>query len=110
LSEDEVNLGIWKVKMAALDNGTVVPIMDMLRFGNFRRVAVPESPLPFLGRAGDITGDMYKYECNLDVHDKALQVLVKKYCNEEGRFHHGTSPWFENVTDHRSRPDELVFS
>jgi hypothetical protein len=111
LTADEVNRNIWKLRLAALDQSQVVHIMQVVQFPNFKRVAVPDKPLPFGAPRSMVTepGDMYRYEYLWTGYDKATQLQIDKYCSEEGRIFYGTSLWFEDVLGHRSLPEQLAF-
>jgi hypothetical protein len=104
--EHDVNVNIWKVSLAAIDeNGHVVPMFSVLRFGTFVRRAVPQAPLPLGFR--DPLGDEWRYDWDWNF-GMEIQDNVRRFCTPEGHLNFATSLWFEDIVGHRALAEELV--
>jgi hypothetical protein len=107
-SDDELNVSVWKVRMAALEHdGSVVPLLETLRVPHFVRRIQPTGPLA----AGDdgSASEAHRHDAMFVVPTDAV-VAMRRFCTPRARVEHGTSVWFEDVVGHRATPDILEFS
>lgn len=98
---------IWKVNLAAVEEGGSVPIFGVTRFPNFVRAAEPAAPLP-LDFDGAL-GDAWKYEWLWKELDAQSLARVERYCSRAGHMQYATSLWFEDVVGHCATAEETLW-
>jgi hypothetical protein len=107
LSHEHVQVSLYRVHLAALDDSGIVRILECMIDPHFTRKGAPGAPLP-LYYDGPLP-DEFCYELTCRALSASAQHAVQRFCSEDGRIAHATSVWFEDVVGHVGTPDRLRF-
>jgi hypothetical protein len=107
LTADEVAESLWRFSVAAIDDeGNRIFLVRTNIAGTFIRLGQPSQALPAGFKLNDVLQSEYQYQAVF--HDLPEQD-IQRFCSKSGRFHYGTSAWFEDIVGHMGTPQILEF-